>query len=227
MYKVINNYPFSKIGKEKIGEGEEKVILHFDVPAGCVAFLYKIGVDLNVEWEWIIDDERVKDELGSINTPAFYNPPYLIRKYIELKAKNSGEEKIVNAFCEGLVYEELFLREKEEEKEEPKLIELVEEIKEKLDEERTVGKVFDKKVEVTDKIYMLYEKGGLNWTACDITNVGDNDVYFCVNEWKRPEAPLEPNLTANIDLGKKGAIKKIYFLCDSGKSTTVYIRVLK
>ena len=209
--------------------GKEERIFYLEIPVGSVGFLYKIGVNRkeNISWIWIIDREIIHEEIGTLEMVAYYDPPFLIKRFIELRAKNNSDNDILlKAYCDGIYYGQR-REQKQDTQKDIQMVELLKEIRDKLHEERTEGKVFDKKVEVTDKIKMLYEPGGLNWTACDITNIGANDVYFCINKWKRPEAPLEPNLTANIDLGKKGAIKRIYFVCDSGKSTTVYIRVLK
>jgi len=233
VYRImLSSFPFSQIGniiqKKLLKKNTEGRIFYLAIPKGCIGFLYYIGVDLidGISWTWKIDDEIIFGEIGSIQNPAYYNPPFLVRKYVELKAENNTDSDCeLRAYCDGICYEEGILREEKEEE----ITTILKDIREKLYEERTVGKSFDMKVEVTDKIKMLYnEKSrGLNWTACTITNAGNSNIYFCVNEWKRPEAPLEPNLTANIDLGKKNAIKKIYLFCDKGESSTAYIRVLK
>jgi len=199
------------------------------LPENLVAFIYQIEFNnLAVEWEWIIDGELV-DII--IDKPILYfNPPFLVEKYTAISAYNPTDlDIIVKTSLSGVTHRVLSIMDGIEEVEEEKPGDIEEVTVKELKESTAKGEILDKKIEVSDTVYMLYDgkNKGLNWTACDITNRGPNNVYFCINKWRRPEAPLTPGLTANIDLGERGAIKKIFFICDKGETATVYIRVLK
>jgi len=234
---ALSHFPFSRIGKTyntTIAEaGKTTRVFYLEIPENCVGFLYYAGINTDLPYALIIDDEEVNEIIGTVNNPSIFNPPFLIQKYIAFDVKNNTEiDKIVEVYADGECYEELTLmpiveKQQKEIEEKQEIKENIVEIKEMKKSEEAKGIVFDKKITVTDKIKMLDKKGGLNWTAVDITNAGPNPVYFSVNEWRQPEAPLDVNLTANVDLGKKNGIKKMFFVCDKGKSTTVYLRILK
>lgn len=229
MYRYsVGKYPLIVESKPIIIPSKEKVLIYkLELPIDIVAFIYKLVLDnLLVELEWVIDDEKVTTE---IDQPVLYfDPPFLVEKYTTIYAYNpTDKDMIMKIQITGVTHRVLSIIEDIT----PTIVEPVEEktpIKE-LEESTVTGEILDRKITVTDTIYMLYDdkNKGLNWTACYITNNGPSNVYFCINKWKRPEAPLIPGLTANIDLGERGAIKKIFFVCDKGETTTVYIRILK
>lgn len=82
--------------------------------------------------------------------------------------------------------------------------------------------------DITDQIYEIYKQTDyLPWTSFDLTNIGPNPVYFCVNEWLSPEAPLPVGQSINIDFKKHGAIKKVYLKCDSGQRARVLFYIIR
>ena len=91
------------------------------------------------------------------------------------------------------------------------------------------GKVLNREEHITDAITMLYdeETQGLNWTSFDLSNNGPNPVYFSVNDWEWAEAPLPIGKTINIDLKKRGAIKRVYLKCNSGETADVGFIIMK
>ena len=91
------------------------------------------------------------------------------------------------------------------------------------------GEVTDMLTEVSDSVKMLYnEKSkGLNWSSFTVTNVGGSPVYMAVNTWRRPESPIYPGENIDVDFRQRGAIKKIYLVCDKGENTTVKIHAIK
>lgn len=208
-------------------KGEEVRVFYLNLPEDIVCFVYKVAVSNYTEWKWIIDGEIVDFNLEG-GKMYHFDPPFLVKKSMEFYAKNdTNTDLVATVFCDGICHKEVVIGERQDDFSE--VVNSLKEIKNVLEVKSAKGEVFDRKVEVTDAIKMLYdEKGkGLNWTACDITNAGPDPVYIAVNKWIRPESPLPPGLTTNIDLGKRGAIKKIYLVCDKGKRATVHIRVLK
>lgn len=91
------------------------------------------------------------------------------------------------------------------------------------------GKTRDMLLNITDAVYMHTDEkeGGLNWTTCSILNSGPNNVYFAINEWEQPTAPLLPGESINIDFERRGAIKKIWLICDTGETAQVRIYAIK
>lgn len=235
---MLSSEPFNVTKSREIKAGGEDTVLSIELSHGKVAFLYYIGVTKiqGVEWKWTIDGEEVNEYIGTVTNPAYYKPPFLIKKGLTLTAKNNTDRDVLlHALCAGLICEEATISPQEPQvviqpdTNNQEVIALLKEIKEQLAEKTPVGFSFDKKIEVTDKIKMLYndKNKGLNWTACDIYNYGPDPVYYAINEWRRPEVPLYKDQWVNVDFGKRNAIKRIYFVCDSGQKATVYIRVLK
>jgi len=91
------------------------------------------------------------------------------------------------------------------------------------------GEVTDMTVNVSDTVKMLYnEKNrGLNWSSFTITNIGNSPVYMAVNTWRRPQSPIYPGENIDVDFKRRGAIKKIYLVCDRGQTSTVKIHAVK
>ena len=92
-----------------------------------------------------------------------------------------------------------------------------------------VGEVFDLKVNVSGTITELYnhETQHLPWTSFDMDNNGPDPVYFCVNQWYSPQAPIQPGGTIHVDLKRRGSIKKVFLKCDSGQSSNVSFYIIK
>lgn len=84
-------------------------------------------------------------------------------------------------------------------------------------------------VDVTDTVKMLYNEKtkGLNWSSFTITNIGNSPVYMAVNTWQKPESPIYPGENIDVDMKRRDAIKKIYLVCDKGKSSTVKIHAVR
>lgn len=81
---------------------------------------------------------------------------------------------------------------------------------------------------VTDQIIEIYKQTDyLPWSNFDLTNEGPNPVYFCVNKWLSPEAPLHVGRTINVPFKQKGGIKKVYLKCDKGQSAKVMFYINK
>lgn len=106
---------------------------------------------------------------------------------------------------------------------------LLNKINNNIEQQIPEGRLYDYRINVTDKIKMLYDdrNKGLNWIAFTICNEGPSPVYFAVNEWERPEIPLEVGKCTSVSFNRRGSIKRIYLVCDSGQSSTVTIRGLK
>lgn len=229
----VGSFPLKREQSAIVPKGKEVRVFYLNLPENIVCFVYKVAVSNYTEWKWIIDGEMVDFNLVGGRTYHF-DPPFLVKKSMEFYAKNDTDtDLIATVFCDGVCHKEVVIGERQQISPIPpqydEIVKSLKEIKNTLEIKTAEGEVFDRKVEVTDAIKMLYdEKGkGLNWTACDITNAGPDPVYIAVNKWIRPESPLPPGLTTNIDFGKRGAIKKLYLVCDKGKRATVHIRVLK
>ena len=101
------------------------------------------------------------------------------------------------------------------------------EIKDEMVSEKPLGLVFNRSYDVTDQLLMIDQQRehAFPITSFDLTNVGPNPIYFSVNEWDWPEAPLPVNQSININLKRQGAINKVYLKCDSGETSkaTMYI----
>ena len=229
----VCNFPLKNLTDLKqsaiVQKGKEVRVFYLKLPESIVCFVYKVAVSNNTKWKWIIDGEEVDFHLEG-NKIYHFDPPFLVRDFIEFYAKNDGNaDTIATVFCDGVCHKEVVIDRYTPPQDFSEVVNSLKEIKNALEIKTAEGEVFDRKVDVTDTIKMLYEErsGGLNWTACDITNAGPDPVYIAINKWVRPESPLAPGLTTNIDLGKRGAIKKLYLVCDKGKRATVHIRVLK
>lgn len=102
-------------------------------------------------------------------------------------------------------------------------------IKDEISSEKPVGQVFNRSYDVTEQITMIDQQRehAFPITSCDLTNVGPNPIYFSVNEWDWPEAPLPVNQSINLDLKRQGAIAKIYLKCDPGETSTAYMYIIR
>jgi len=239
MYRIsLGSFPLRNLvnpyQQTLVQSGKEQKVYEFTLPDGIVCFIYNLSVSKGdfLEWKWIIDGEEVN--LDFSEGSFYFDPPFLVKKYTEFYVKNnSGTDLIVSVYCDGICHKEAVIGEVKEKiiikDRSEELLKAINEIKSCLEKSKAKGEIYDMKVNVTDKVKMLYDSRskGLNWTACDITNAGPDPVYIAVNKWRRPQIPLAPGLTTNIDFGKRGAIKKVYLVCDEGKKATVYIRILK
>lgn len=217
----MKKYPFSNFFSviQRVGAGSE--LFQGVIPEGYVGFLYVISTEKHagVTWCWSIDGELVGegDDLS-----GSFNPPFLVEKNIEVKAKNDmGDILNLGVSCDGLCYEKPVKPEK--------LMPVLAEIKDELHTQVPLGELADEFVAVDDTVHMVYDEAqrGLNWTSCSILNMGPNSVYVAVNSWKRPSAPLLVGESQNIDFGRVGSIKKIYLVCDAGETAQVRLHALK
>jgi len=94
-----------------------------------------------------------------------------------------------------------------------------------------LGEVIDLKVDVSDSITEVSNQSGegynLPWTSFDMDVNGVDPVYFSVNNWYSPQAPIRPGGTIHIDLKRQGAIKKVFLKCDKGQSSSVSFYIVK
>lgn len=95
--------PFSEVGRvhqyANVAAGESKRIFYLKVPHKSVAFLYFIGNNffIHTYWKWYIDGmevekTKIKRQIAAIGTPRKYDPPFLVKNYIEWVAYNNDVE---------------------------------------------------------------------------------------------------------------------------------------
>ena len=90
------------------------------------------------------------------------------------------------------------------------------------------GELRDLNVNVSEQIREVFRPAeGLPCTSFDMDNNGPDPVYFCVNRWINPQAPLNPGQSIHVDLKRQGAIKKIYLKCARGQNSNVSFFILK
>lgn len=235
MYRIsLGSFPLKNLVNPHqqaiVPSGREEKVYEFTLPDSIVCFIYNLSLSKGnfLEWKWIIDGEEVN--LDFSEGSFYFDPPFLVKRYTEFYVRNnSNVDLIVSVYCDGVCYREAVIGEAKESKiiikdRSEEILKAIKEIKSCLEKSKPKGEIYDMKVNVTDKVKLL---DNLGWSACDITNAGPDPVYIAVNAWKRPELPLAPGLTTNIDIGKRGGIKKVYLVCDKGKKSTVYIRILK
>jgi hypothetical protein len=111
----------------------------------------------------------------------------------------------------------------------PLTIPMLTKINDSINNQVPAGTFENRTLIITDTITLLDEKrdGGLNYTSVDLTNNGPAGVYFSVNTWNWAEAPLPAGQSINIDLKKRGAIKKMYFKTDTGTTATINLYIMK
>jgi hypothetical protein len=222
--------------QNKIVDGNSEArIFYGEIPEGATGFLGVLASNdfEGVIWSWYIDDECVDDNiqhaLGDMQKPEILNPPYVIKKYIEVKAKNILQMPLLlEVYCDGICYTQ------EKQAGQPLIplatpIMVLQEIRDEMKSKNPVGEVTDELINVTSVVQDVYDEAmhGLQWTVCDVVNRGPDNVYVAVNEWKQPVAPLAPGEAQNIDLGKRASIKKIYLKCDAGETAQVRLHALK
>jgi hypothetical protein len=208
-------------------------IFYGEMPPGATGFLGVLASNDydGVIWSWYIDDECVEEnichELGNMNKPEILNPPYVIKKYVEVKARTTLPMPVLlEVYCDGVCYTQ-------EQKAKPMIpvtpTMVLQEIRDEMKSKNPAGEVTDELITVTDIVQDVYDEAqhGLQWTVCDVVNRGVNNVYIAVNEWKQPVAPLAPGESQNIDLGKRASIQRIYLKCDPGETTQVGLHAMK
>jgi hypothetical protein len=238
----MDKIPFSQLFPMNqtsiINAHSEERVFYGEISEGYVGFLGAIASNdfEGVKWSWYIDGECVEKDiehaLGDMAKPSIFNPPYLVNKSIEIKAKNENNAEVqLDTLCIGICC--LLPTEKIPAMQpfEP-VATILTEIKKEIQDQVPEGEALDKSVSVTSAITEVYDtdyeaQKGLNWMSCSIFNKGDDDVYVSVNKWKWPEAPLSVGQTMNFDFSKKKAIKKIFLKCDAGKTATITIHAMK
>lgn len=213
----------------------EERVYYGEIPEEYVGFLGALASNDfdGVNWSWYIDGEciekDIKHALGDMENPPIFNPPYLVKKTIEIRAKNDNDVELdLAALCVGVCYKKPI---PEIQPFEPATA-ILREIKQEIQDQVPEGIALDKKVDVTNVITEVWDtdyeaQKGLNWISCAIFNKGPNDVYISVNKWTSPEAPLSVGQTMNFDFSKKKSIKKIFLKCDDGETATVNIHAMK
>lgn len=235
--------PFSQLFKtpqETIAEKEGEITVFVGrMPIGFTGFMTSIASSqiTGVKWSFIIDGEIVEenmDSLGQIDSPRAFDPPYLIRSYVEIRAKNSTRlEPMLSAFAGGNAYTSQEIGQIEPIRPLEPLSTVLSDIREDLEKKTPKGEVTDELITVTDQVYLLDGlaagdgEADLNWTSFSIQNQGPGNLYFTVNKWKQPQAPIEVGGVRNVDFSSRGSIKKIYMVSDSGSTTVASIHALK
>lgn len=111
----------------------------------------------------------------------------------------------------------------------PQRLQPLEDASEAIHSTQPLGEAFDMEVNATAGITEIYDPTThkIPWTSFDMNNNGPDPVYFCVNEWRDPQAPLMPGKSINVDMKKQGAIKKVYLKCDQGKTANISFYIIK
>jgi hypothetical protein len=109
------------------------------------------------------------------------------------------------------------------------ILPVLEEIRDTLKNEKPKGESTSELAAVADSVFELYDHqyGDLEYTSCSIINNGPDPVYFSVNKWEMPNAPLGVGASANIDLGRRCGIKRIFFICNNGQTASVTVHAIK
>lgn len=98
------------------------------------------------------------------------------------------------------------------------------------DEERLSGEVYNMNITVNGNTVYSFDKtdngDDINWASCVIENMGPGPLYYSINRWTRPESALAAGQNIPIDLKRRGAIRKFYFMTDAGQTTTVNIHAV-
>jgi len=102
-------------------------------------------------------------------------------------------------------------------------------IKNEINIEKPVGEFFNIDLDITSDITELYSAVShkLPWSSFDLNNNGPNGVYFCVNKWYSPSAPLPAGKSISVDSKQRGAIKKLYLKCDAGETAHISLFVMR
>lgn len=91
-----------------------------------------------------------------------------------------------------------------------------------------VGELMDLNVVVSEQVKELYSpSNGFPCTSFDLDNHGPDPVFFCVNKWMSPQAPLNAGQSIHVDLKRQGGIKKVYLKCGKGQTSNVSLYILR
>jgi hypothetical protein len=235
MMKIPFAKLFQTVQMKTINANAEDRVFYGEIPNGCTGFLSILASNdfEGILWSWYIDgeciEENIQRPLGNLIQPTVFKPPYVVNKYIEVRAKNTLQlPAALEAYCDG-IYCNVSVPIEVKPVIPPAPTVVLQEIREELKSDNPVGEVTDELIDVTDAVKDVYDEAqhGLQWTVCDLINRGPNNVYVVVNQWKQPVAPLLPGESQNIDLGKRGSIKRIYLKCDAGETAQVRLHALK
>lgn len=112
-----NKKRFSEIGNilqsKVVQPGETLEIFNLQMPKNYVGFLYYIANDyfpmkLNIDGEEI----NINGIIASIDSPQLYDPPYIVKEFIKVSAKNeTAEEKTISFYADGIAYSVLTIGE--------------------------------------------------------------------------------------------------------------------
>lgn len=127
---IRNQKKFSELGNvlqsKTLQPGETAEIFSLEMPKNYIGFLYYLANDyfplkLNIDEEVV----NVNIMAASIGSPKLFDPPYVVNKYIKVRAKNeTTEAKKISFYADGIAYsaltvsEEIFIKEIKGEKEE-------------------------------------------------------------------------------------------------------------
>jgi len=237
---------FSTTQSATLAPHSEGRIFYGEMPAEHVGFLSKLISNQypGVVWSWYIDGELIEENIESI-VGDVYDPPYVVKRGLEVVARNDSEmEILLEVICDGDFYaipekvqsptlvQPLMLKPFPVVTQEGKAVKkILTDIRDEMKSQVPLGEITDEYLDITDAVYLLYDEknegNSLEWTSCGVANRGPNDVFVAVNEWKVPEAPIVPGESQNFDLHRRGAIKRLYLICNSGETARVKIHALK
>jgi len=218
--------------------GEMKRVFYGKLPDNHVGFLNQLSSNSSqgVLLSWTIDGEEIlhdETQFGNGVSPLIFDPPYVVHDNIEVYARNTTcNDARVEIYCDGNYYQDTPARKGNiypQYREPAPLLPVLEEIRDTLKNEKPKGESTSELITTTDSVYELYDRqyGDLGYTSCSIINTGPDPVYFSVNKWEMPNASLGVGESANVDLGRRCGIKRLFFICESGKTATVKVHAIK
>ena len=112
-----NKKRFSEIGNilqsKVVQPGETIEIFNLKMPKNYIGFLYYMGNDsfpmkLNIDGEEI----NIDGIISPIDSPKLYDPPFIVKDFIKVSAKNeTEEEKTISFYADGIAYSVLTISE--------------------------------------------------------------------------------------------------------------------
>lgn len=107
MRKQLKFSEFGKILQEKVVEADETAeIFKLEIPKNHIGFLYYLAnnyfpLKLNIDGEKM----DIKGIIAPVNSPKLYDPPFLIKNFIEVTAFNiTKENKKIIFYADGIAY---------------------------------------------------------------------------------------------------------------------------